>query len=145
MVLVAEGRDDSTELGRRDGDACLLELMPLPNPSTDRWLYADVLNLPHPADREADRPHYGKKRATHLKGRVAEHNPRAVIFYGFAARRWWQPIAGVTLDRADDGFYAATGAGTTCLAVQHPVAHGVRNDYFGRAGELLRMAFQAAI
>ena len=62
ILLGIEGRTPSVEnrkkyqkgvLGRKNGDSCLIELLPLPSPGIGKWLYNSISSLiiPHPVAR----------------------------------------------------------------------------------------------
>nr|MDQ3005688.1 hypothetical protein [Chloroflexota bacterium] len=84
-----------SSLGRLNGTMCLTELLPLPSPDIGRWIYAQCSQLPYLADRERYKHAFLMPRIKHLKQRISEHKPKAVIFYGFSYREYWQEIAGV--------------------------------------------------
>ena len=60
-----------TLLGNADGETCLLELLPLPSPSTKDWFYAKHSQLPQLATREAYKKHYMPLRAAHIAQLIA--------------------------------------------------------------------------
>ena len=106
ILLTAEGHKPTVEemrlyqrdvLGRTHGNSCLLEFLPLPSRSTGHWIYAEHSDLPFLASRAAYMEDCAPWRAEHLRQRIAEHRPKAVIFYSMNSwyRRWWQEIAGV--------------------------------------------------
>lgn len=153
LLLAAEGLPGSTDdvrafqrdrLGRPGGPAALVELLPLPSPSTDRWLYGEASGLPDLATRELYRARYAGPRADRIREMVAEGAPRAVVFYGLGYRPWWERVAGGEfVEDAESGAlwaggHGSPGGGTAFVAVPHPVAMGVRNADFERVGEALR-------
>jgi len=68
-------------LGRSSGDTCLLELLPLPSPSTNNWLYGQHSQLPYLTNRETYKQMFITLRIALLKDRIIEHGPKVVIFY----------------------------------------------------------------
>jgi hypothetical protein len=151
IALIAENHGDETDLvryyqgmllGRRGGDSCLLELLPLPSPSTAHCLYADLSTLPNLAQRKTYQEHYAKVRAAHLRRRMEEHAPWAVIFYGVDdwTRHWWEAIARVPFEQVDlAGLYVGTNARTVFAIAKHPATYGLGNEYFRRVGEQVRL------
>lgn len=151
IALSAEGQDVQTEqvrayqrdqLGRHGSPNCLLELLPLPSPSLGHWLYAQHSHLPALATREAYMRHYAAPRAEHLRQRIDQHKPKAVIFYSVNPNylRWWQAIAGVTFTAQPvlgAPLHIAHHDHTVFVITYHPVAQGIRNDYFHQAGKLI--------
>lgn len=92
ILLAARGETPTTDtireyqrdrLGRATGETCLLELLPLPSPSTKHWLYGAHSKLPYLADRQAYRRALLTKRMAHLQGRIRQHQPKVVLFYGY--------------------------------------------------------------
>jgi hypothetical protein len=149
MTLIAQGQSPSNEqirtyqrdrLGRTDGETCLLELLPLPSPSTSHWYYKGYSKLPYLQTRELYKEHLAPIRAAHLKKRIAEHNPRAVIFYGGSYSHYWQQIAPSPFQRitlSDGDILQATAPSTTFLIINHPAARGITTRYFEDIGTLL--------
>lgn len=129
----------ANSLGRQQGNTCLLELLPLPSPTTGHWLYADLSSLSFLADRATYREHVVEQRVEHIRGLITSHRPRAVIFYGVTYVRWWQQIAGVEFHKGsvdEKAVYTAEGADTSFVIMMHPASY-VRNRYFQEIGELL--------
>lgn len=150
-VLSSQGEDatntqriaayQANELGTHAGDTCLLELMPLPSPSIREWYYAHLAaELPFLASRRTYTPHVRPCRIEGLRGLIAEHKPRHVVFYGRTFKQHWAAIT------APHALYAlagqshilrATGAHTTYWALPHPNARGVSGNPYIRLGELM--------
>lgn len=128
--------------GRLDGEACLLELLPLPSPGTGHWLYGEQSNLPALTDRAAYREHYAPLRVKQIRQRVLMYQPQTVVFYSSSAwyRAWWQKIAGVEFEtRSADGMsYYTAGTRPLFVVTAHPTAQGVTLDYFHQIGEYIR-------
>ncbi len=147
LLLGAQGRSISTEhirayqrdqWGRSDGNTCLIELLPLPSPSLGHWLYAECSALPYLTSRETYRQELIQGRIDHIKQRISEYQPQAVIFYGLEYRTWWEVIAEAPFEvHQDVRLFNAQGKYTHYLMVQHPVAFGMTNAYFEQAGNLL--------
>lgn len=146
ILLAAEGDEATlekvrayqrTQWGKRDGDNCLVERLPLPSPSTSKWLYGEHSALPQLHTRAAYGEHYAKRRATHLKEKVEEYKPAAVIFYGFAYRYWWGLIAGVELTQISIGTdvcYLGSNSHTVFAVAKHPASTGITTNYFREVG-----------
>ncbi len=110
VVLSAEGAAPTTEqvrayqrdrLGRTGGLDCILELLPLPSPGLNRWLfYPDHSQLPYLRDRAAYTAYVAPIRAAHLRQRITEYQPRSVVFYGAGYAHWWRAIAGLDFQPA---------------------------------------------
>jgi hypothetical protein len=91
IVLSAEGEKVSLssvrkyqrdDLGRKSGNSCLIELLPLPSPSTKKWLYAEHTDLPFLRNREAYRDYAIPWRIVRIREGIEKYCPRAVVFYG---------------------------------------------------------------
>lgn len=146
ILLSSDGQTPTTEqvreyqrasLGRLDGDTCLLELLPLPSPSTGSWLYAQHSRLSYLADRGTYKQACLALRIAHLQRRIMEYEPRAVVFYSISYREHWKAIAGVNLVRESDGVYTGRNRSTLFVMTRHPAAKGVTNDYFHQVGRLI--------
>ena len=155
VLLTAEGTEPSTELvreyqkyklGRPGGKSCLTELLPLPSPGVDRWLhYAQLSRLPFLATRQAYTEHIQPKRVARLRHKIAEHKPRAVVFYGMQYLPSWETIAGISLNvMSTPGVRSGVVDGTTFLAIRHPAATGVTNAYYHAIGAMIRVGSGAA-
>jgi hypothetical protein len=147
ILLRAEGHEVTTEkvrqyqierLGRIPGQNCLIEILPLPSPSTSHWIYKDYSDLTFLTNREVYKNYYIPRRIRHIQDRIAQYRPKVVVFYGLAYQTWWQQIAGApfipsTFDRTS----LAKQNGTLFLMTKHPVAKGITSDYFHNVGRLI--------
>jgi hypothetical protein len=126
------------KLGRPEGATCLMELLPLPSPGTDRWFYADWSKLPFLSSRSSYRDEVLPMRIKNLKERIEKWQPKFVVFYGTGYRDHWEEISETPFLRiAPHGFDLAKKNTTCFLTIQHPAAKGVSNEYFQSAGKLL--------
>ncbi len=130
-------------LGRKGGDTCLLELLPLPSLSVSQLMHGEQRTRHHLNTRDDYREHYAPQRAEHLASRVAYHKPAAVIFYSMDAwyRRWWEMIAGVEFFRVplrSETLFIADNGHTFFAIIKHPTVRGLTNDYFHEAGAIIR-------
>lgn len=122
---------------RRTGKVCLLELLPLPSPSTRQWPYGEISELPELADRTRYREHWSERRLQALRRRIATHQPRVVMSY----REYWSAIAGADPRPVLAGeTYVHHTADRLFMALKHPAARGVTNAYFHEAGRYVREA-----
>jgi hypothetical protein len=147
LILGAEGRPtdadtarvyQGTELGRPTSNNCVLELLPLPSRSIGDWIYAEHSALPVLRDRQTYLEELAPKRVSHLKARIREHKPRAVIFYSRNYRPWWEQIAGTTFDAAvPPGLQAIVTSDTVFVMTMHPAYRGVTTDYFVNVGKAI--------
>jgi hypothetical protein len=152
-VLSAEGQPvdreavreyQRTRLGRRAGFDCLLELLPLPSPSTGEWLYSRYSGLPHLVSRDAYREYWAERRANHIRERIAQHQPRAVVFYSVnpTYQHWWKRIAALPFAPPRDGLQVAQSSSTLFIITRHP--RGQRNAHFDAIGRLIAAEIQRA-
>lgn len=83
------GKTDKKELPEH----CLLELMPLPSPSTRKWIYKEfaISSLENRQDYEEK---FTSLRASLYNKKFEEYNPKVVIFYGTSLLKYWQNIVG---------------------------------------------------
>jgi hypothetical protein len=127
-------------LGRLDGDTCLVELLPLPSPSVEGWLYGLHSQLPYLADRNTYYQACLEPRIEHLKLRINTHEPEVVIFYGLSYQEHWQAIAEVDFSPVLNGVSIARNRSTLFVMTRHPAARGVTNEYFHHIGKMISTA-----
>lgn len=151
IELSARGQDVHTEnvrayqkehLGRHRSTNCLVELLPLPSPSLGNWLYAQYSQLLYLTNRQVYSSYYAPHRAAHLQQRIREYKPKAVIFYSVNPGyiHWWKVIADVEFTEIFteyDRLYVAKNEHTVFAITRHPVAKGVRNEYFHQVGKII--------
>lgn len=132
------------ELGRRDGASALIELFPLPSPSTKQWTYREA-GMPQIATRETYREFLGEERTVTIQRRIDHFGPRAVVFYGLSYRPYWEKIAGTPfLPVQGARFRVAWRNSTVLILAPHPVARGVRDAEFRTIGEHIRQTTSLA-
>jgi hypothetical protein len=129
-------------LGRSDpslNQTCLIELMPLPSPSTKKWLIKNHTEIETLQSRKAYSESVAPQRIRALKDRIDEFRPKAVVFYGSSYLRHWEAISGKPFEVLNDSnMRRCSSGGTEFFAMPHPVAHGVTNADFIAIGEILR-------
>lgn len=148
VVLTAEGQSVDSEtmrqyqknvIGTRDGNTCLLELMPLPAPSISSWLYKDISALPYLLSRATYQEYVMPFRVAHLQKKIEHHRPQAVVFYGLRYNDQWKVIAGVDYwETAPEGVRYAVNNSTLFISSSHPVGRGASNQYFINIGNFIR-------
>lgn len=130
-----------TQLGRFNGETCLAELMPLPSPSSNHWLYPEISALPELKSRKSYLRHWGPVRLKILSRLIARHQPKHVVCYGMGYYRdWWSQLMPANHKAISiDGVKAYLGEkdGTTFAVSPHPVAPGVRNTFFHGLGRAM--------
>ncbi len=147
VVLTAKNLKFDTEtvreyqkssLGTTDGDTCLLELFPLPSPSTSMWQYGENSKLSYLLNRETYREHVVSSRITHLQNRIKSYQPTAVIFYGLQYQSYWEEIVGIKFQaKFAESVSWETNGRTLFVVAKHPAAKGVTNEYFHLIGKLI--------
>jgi len=143
IILAAEGRPSELEsvrtyqrsrLGRLNDESALIELMPLPSPSTAQWLYGTA-GLEMIRDRASYSAAILSERMAAIRELIAAHQPRIVVFYGLNRRDVWSAIADGPLIDSDAGSFAFYSTPTTLfLLTKHPVAWGAKNQDFETIG-----------
>ena len=132
-------RYQQQQWARSNGNVCLLELLPLPSPSTSHWLYGQSSQLPDLATRDRYRERWSAIRIAALRQRIAAHQPKAVIFYSFGYLPYWQAIVGTPLQPVLAGeMYVQQTAERIYAVIKHPAATGVTSAYFHEAGQHIR-------
>ncbi len=124
--------------GRITGKTCLLELLPLPSPSTNHWIYGQHSQLPYLVDRDTYRKTLLNGRIKQLQQRITQYHPKVVLFYSFGYREYWQVIASVDFLLTTEGVYIGSNGSTIFIITRHPVAPGLSNDYWHRVGYAIR-------
>jgi hypothetical protein len=151
LVLSAGGRSTDAgsirsyqrdRLARPDGETCLLELMPLPSPSTAHWIYGEYSDRPELASRECYNRCVAPARILHLRQRIAEHGPKVVVFYGRSYRESWEHVTGGAFCPTDlPGLDIIVRPPTVFAMIQHPATVGVTNTYFEETGDRIATLF----
>lgn len=122
-------------LGRKSGETCLMELLPLPSPRTSAWEYNKWSTLPFLAKREAYHHSILPQRSAYLRKQILENEPEFVIFYGIGYSSYWQDIVGKEVEFQEQGdFWSAITSHTIYLMVKHPNARRLSNTYFENVG-----------
>lgn len=150
ILLSCQGQEISNEkvklyqannLGRKLGDSCLIELLPLPSPSANQWRYAQFSELLSLSSRKNYEKHCFPYRIKHIQERIAHYKPQNVVFYGVKYAVHWQQIANtlfkpIQLDKFQTQL--AKNSTTTFVMIPHPTSRGISNTYFEKIGELIR-------
>ncbi|WP_224815999.1 hypothetical protein [Hasllibacter sp. MH4015] len=139
----AEGARDpkkhwQTILGRQSSKTCVLELNPLPSPSTSKWKYPEFTDYLFLANREVYNLRYRAKRIQTLKNLIEERSPKAVVFFGRMYQPFWEVIAGGLFGSGETPRILENGA-TTFVSMDHPNARvpGRTKDALARLGAQL--------
>jgi len=134
---------------REDGHECLLELLPLPSPNVGEWRYGEWYDLSWLRDRDSYREHLLDHRIERLQHLIAEHHPKAVVFYSKSYLDEWRRVMGVEPDELDERVIVKRGDReltafvyetdeTRFVVASHPSAFGMTNSYWEGVGEMLR-------
>ena|ERR1035437_538045 len=126
-------------LGRENGNNLLLELLPLPNRNTAKWIYSSY-ELPQFSSRIKYYRHYTPKRIKQIKELIAENNPEVVVFYS-ATKKYikdWEEIIGIEENKDLRSPYLIKKDKTIFVICNHPAAHGITNDYYPELGKNIR-------
>lgn len=126
-------------LARKNGETCILELLPLPSPNSTSWLYKDCSQLDFLRSREEYRRQVTRFRIPAIRNKVLEHKPKAVVFYGISYKDHWTEIASIDAfsEIKNDISYRKQGS-TIFICSQHPASKGITSEYFHRIGNLIK-------
>lgn len=115
----------------------LLELMPLPHKGLSDWNHQGLF-----ANRDAYLAAIAPKRLAALQKAVASHAPKAVIMYGTTPPypEYWRKLAGGSLTTTEQGWSHRRSGQTIYVVCQHPVAHGLNDNYYASIGDFIRGA-----
>src|SRR5260370_17221648 len=80
-------------LGRSNGDERLMELLPLPSPSSEQWRYAAHSRLPWLANRKVYTDYQAPRREKRILQEIKKYRPKLVAFYGLGFQDRWRRIA----------------------------------------------------
>lgn len=132
-------------LGRRNDDTCLLELLPLPSPSTSKWHYNSISTLPYLSSRKNYSEELLAFRIKSIQQKILQYSPDVVIFYSKKYAKYWEEIADVQFTETADNISTGNNGTTTFAIVTHPATRGVTNEYFCMAGNVIRSLHQARL
>ncbi len=115
-----------SQLGRKNSDHCLIELLPLPSRSTRKndWMYGNT-NLSELKDRRTYQKRFLLERANKLRELILEYCPKMVIFYSFTHIESWKTVVGQEITKINDNIYYAQKGVTQYFVIKHPVARGL--------------------
>ncbi len=129
----------SSQLGRKEKETCLLELLPLPSKSVKDWIYSKYSQLHCLSDRKTYRNDCSETRINHIIQMIEKYKPKAVIFYGVSYREYWQKVANIEFKKIESSkkhyFFIGKNHQTIFVIAIHPVARGVTNQYFHDIGK----------
>jgi len=73
-----------------------------------------------------------------IEKRIKEHQPKAVVFYGMGYEYFWRRITEKITDLeflpTSEGFLICQNSQTVFVIAKHPVARGLKNEYFHNIG-----------
>lgn len=133
------GNYQANQLGRANGETCLLELFPLPSRGLSHWYYSQLTNLPYLKTRKLYCRHVIDARIAGLQALICEKKPSVVVCYGLTHAVYWTRLLGgkAWIDTQYNGIQCGWLGETLILKVMHPVARGVTNEYFRNVGRLM--------
>ncbi len=128
-----------TQLARKRGDSCLVELLPLPSPDRIGFLFDEYSKtIPFLESPDDYKEHVRPKRIVHLKRKIEKYRPKAVVFYGKRNWKYYHKIAGVKFRSTKiDGVKIGNNEDTFFVLTKHPNARGATNDDFYRIGKMI--------
>ncbi len=130
----------SKKWGRCNGETCLLELFPLPSPSTNQWLYQEYSFLPFLINRTSYKHYLFKDRSEAIRSKFKEYKPSKVIFYGIGYKEYWEGLVGKIFIKNDNPvLYTTTASGISFYIIPHPVAKGMKSGDFENIGRYIKI------
>ena len=110
------------ELGRLKANHCLLELLPLPAPSSSKWPYDEWFpRISWLANRNRYRQRYLLRREEAIQCLIRIHRPKVVVMYGLGNTESWERISRSSLGCADDRkIREGRHHGVTYISIPHP-------------------------
>lgn len=153
MFLLANGRSDNfqewlafqqNEFGKKGGEVCTIELLPLPSPGIGVWNYSSWSSMPWLQSRDNYQIYLFEKRSLAIQAKIKDHRPPIVIFYGSSWLRHWARIAGVGFGQAIDGkLMVGERDGVTYYVTRHPARQAY--SYFTDIGKYLRQKHRGVL
>lgn len=126
------------KLGAQRSNHALIELMPLPSPSTNKWPYSTIDNLPFLSSRESYFNYLIEKRINLLKAYIDSSNPQLVLFYSYTYLEHWEKISDTQFnDIQPNDFLYGKNDNTHFVISKHPASF-VRKQYFEDIGTFLK-------
>lgn len=129
-------------LGDPNGNICLSELLPLPNPLAGKWSYSGITDLDYLQKRSTYKKECARWRAEQIARMIQRsHRPKVVVFYSTKEyyQGWWEVISGVGFKRLGrEEIYVAHKPQTLFVITKHPVQPGVSNEYFENVGRFIQ-------
>ncbi len=118
------------QLGRKQSDHALLELMPLPSKSIagKDWLYTDS-GVEGLSSRKDYLETYKYERTEALRKLIEEYKPKYVICYSLSYQEDWQQLTDAPFIEVNPRrLYLARDGETTFAITPHSVAQGLSNN-----------------
>jgi hypothetical protein len=155
MLLIARNMPDTNEsvlnyqmqcLGRKNGETCLIELLPLPSPNVNEWRYAKWSNMFWLKNRETYYTRLLVNRAFYISRKIESHRPAVVVFYGSSFHRIWGCVAGAEWAQAiPNKLMGCTKGNIAFFVTKHPVDPKLgdnRDDYFREIGRFFSREYE---
>ena len=142
ILLLAKNENATTEnvrdyqrysLGRDDdhSETCLMELMPLPSPNINNWIYGQLQGIETRAEYFNN---ISPLRIKKLKKLIDEHPGKIILFYGKSYIDRWRHIIGSDL-KVDNGFMWFK-KNSLFIVINHPCR--ISNEYCQNVATFIR-------
>ncbi len=129
------------KLGSENSDHAIIELMPLPSPSTKDWPYENLADYPILRTRELYFNKLLEERISLLKKFILTSKPKVVVFYGYTYREHWEKVCDLDLREIQpNDFLYGTDSKIHYLVTKHPASF-IKKDYFEGIGLFLESLF----
>ena len=124
-------------LGRFQSKTCLLELLPLPSPSINTWVYKDFSNLPEIKSRTEYRNRITPIRIRAIRKLIDAQKPKRVIFYGKTYQSFWTNFVNETTKwRIKEEAVFTKENDVEYMILPHPTARSVTNAVYEKSSLL---------
>lgn len=149
IMGASNGTDDikrfqQQSFGTASSDTCLMELLPLPNPRINNWIYKQVSNKEIFSTRKKFMQHALKDRVNRFVELVEKHKPVSVVGLCYGQRHMIKPMLSsveyIEANQASRPGKAMIGyIGDTVVAVTyHPSFNpSARNDWYTELGKII--------
>jgi len=91
----------SKKWGRSDSENCVVEIFPLPSPSSVQWRYDEWTDIPILRSRESYKSALRGPRIQSLKQKIQKYKPKLVLMYGMNPEYLdiWSDVAGIRFNQ----------------------------------------------
>jgi len=153
VLLSMQGLPDDREsvrayqskmFGTPQGETCLMELLPLPNPGLHKWIYNEISSLPQFSSRQAFIEYALEKRIAQFRELVLEYQPATVVGLCFSQRHWLERyledvenVQAISGNRPGRAVIGSLGNTTVAITYHPNTPMTAPNRWYNELGQLI--------